>query len=506
MPSIHCRGITHAHSSAVAVFRDLDLDLDAGPTGRLVVGVAGANGAGKSTLLSLLAGQCPPDGGTVRVESRCPPVLVPQRAPDPPPDVVDLLHRWDGPAARLRGRFGLDVADLLEDPSLQWSRSSPGMRTRWLLAAAFAQEPDVLLLDEPTNHLDGPSLDLLGDLLARHRGLVLVVSHDRAFLDRHTQRTMRVHDGVVDVHDGSWSTASSRWRADADARRDDHDRARRAAARERRLLADLRRERHGAEAGARRDRRTGGARDPDAREAGRKRAAAKAEAALARRVRQHRTRTSRADAAVADVDVPRRDRRGEVRLRHAGTGRSWLAEVVGEVANLGGGACLQAVDVALPAAARVHVRGANGAGKSTLLRALVRSLHDTGVTVAHLDQEEPVVPLDLSPRLLGIAARLGVDVDRARVSDRWSPGEARKFALAHALTREVAVVVLDEPTNHLDVLAIETLQEALTDWTGALVLVTHDHALAAATTTTTWTVHDGAVTVAGGRDGTCRDP
>jgi ATPase subunit of ABC transporter with duplicated ATPase domains len=187
-----------------------------------------------------------------------------------------------------------------------------------------------------------------------------------------------------------------------------------------------------------------------------------------------------------------------------------VAAVVGDVAHAGGTVWLHDVDVVLHRGEAVHLRGANGAGKTTLLAALVRALAATSEVVATLPQEleEPGAELArvraLDPvergRVLGVLARLGVDPDRVLVTDAPSPGEARKLALARLLAGEAGVLVLDEPTNHLDLPAIEKV--ALRAWEGALVLVTHDDVLAAATTTTSWTVADGRVTVApagGGR-------
>jgi ATPase subunit of ABC transporter with duplicated ATPase domains len=113
---------------------------------------------------------------------------------------------------------------------------------------------------------------------------------------------------------------------------------------------------------------------------------------------------------------------------------------------------------------------------------------------AVLDEVRALDPM-LRGRVLGVVALLGVDPDRVLVSDEPSPGEARKLALARALADDVGVVVLDEPTNHLDLPSIERLQTALEGFGGALVLVTHDPALAAAVTDTTWEVADHHVVV-----------
>jgi ATPase subunit of ABC transporter with duplicated ATPase domains len=511
VPSLHLRGLSYAHTIATPILAEVRLDLaaDEHAHGRSWVGVVGANGAGKTTLLRLIAGEVSPTAGTIDVHSDLPPRLVPQEVDEVAPDVHAFAADWDGASVRLRRRLDLDVDDL--DPAVGrgWSALSPGLRKRWQVAAAIAEQPDVLLLDEPTNHLDTGSRELLLSELERFRGLGLIVSHDRLVLERSTSRTLRLHATGLELYTGAYGDASARWAAAAAARRRDHDRARREVRRERRILAEVRRDRHGAEAGPRRRRRLAGADQPDAREAGRKFAAQKAEAALARRVGQQHARLDRAAAELASVDVGR-DHAGPVAFVHRPTGRRVLAAVHGEVRHAGGEVLLHGVDVVLGRGDRVHLAGGNGEGKTTLLGALIEDLGTAGGEVALLPQELPDPDAVLSSvrsldprrrgRLLGAVATLGVDPDRVLVSDDLSPGEARKLALADLLLSEASVLVLDEPTNHLDLPAIERLQEALTDWTGALLLVTHDDGLAAAVTTDRWTVEDGRVRVRGEDD------
>jgi ATPase subunit of ABC transporter with duplicated ATPase domains len=502
--SLHLHRVSFAHTPAAAVLVSVSLDL--APPGRSeprpFVGVVGANGAGKSTLLRLLVGELTPTSGEVTVQASLPPRFVAQSADALTDDVRALGLRWDGDAVRLRRRLGLDHDDLAGHSGDGWAALSPGQRKRWQIAAVLAEQPEVLLLDEPTNHLDGAARDLLVDVLAGFRGLGLVVSHDRGLLERLTHRTVHLVQSRAEVYTGSYAEASVRWRADDEARRSAHDRARREAAREQRVLADLRRERHSAEAAPRRQRRAAGAAQPDAREAGRKFAQRKAEAALARRVNQMHARLGRARDAVDGLDVSR-ELGGEVGFRHHDSGRRILVHLTGDVEHGGGGVLLRDVELALCRGQRVRVAGTNGAGKTTLLGALAGAVAATAEQVGVLAQElaDPaavlaeVAALDRQARgrVFGTVAALGVDPDRVLVTDTPSPGEARKLALARLLAGESSVLVLDEPTNHLDLPSIERLQDALDRWPGALVLVTHDEALASAVTDHVWLVADGGV-------------
>jgi len=489
MPSIHLDSCCFAHSSAVPVLADVTLDL-----ADTWVGVVGANGAGKSTLLDLVAGTLQPTRGRCTVVADHRPVLCPQSVERLDDAICAFGNDWSGPAARLRSRLTLDPGDLD-----RWSTLSPGERKRWQIGAVLACEPDVLLLDEPTNHVDGDARDLLLNVLRDFRGLGLVVSHDRGLLDALTTTTVRLAAGRAEVHAGSYSVARPRWVADEEAARETHARARREERRLQQVLADVRRDRQGAERAPRAARRSG---LPDDREAGRKFAASKAEQKLANRVHQVRTRVDRAAEATAGIEVAT-DLHGDITFRSSPGGR-WVVRVTGDVRHAGGAVVLHDVDVAVARGEHVWLAGPNGAGKTTLLQELKRAAPaGVGWLPQELTAEEAVAVRqrvqDLDPtlrgRALGILATLGVEPDRVLVSDRPSPGEERKLALALLLLDPARLVLLDEPTNHLDLPSIERLEEAIAGFAGAVVLATHDQALARATTSTTWRIHEGVVVV-----------
>jgi ATPase subunit of ABC transporter with duplicated ATPase domains len=168
---------------------------------------------------------------------------------------------------------------------------------------------------------------------------------------------------------------------------------------------------------------------------------------------------------------------------------------------------LSDVSVVLRRDARVHLRGKNGAGKTSLVRALLRAAGPRAERMLYLPQELPAADeavalaqlaaaaAERRARILDIVAALGVGPDRLLASARPSPGELRKLVLATGLARGVWALLLDEPTNHLDLPSIERLEQALADYPGALLLVTHDQTLAAALTDQVWAVEDGRVVV-----------
>ena len=181
--------------------------------------------------------------------------------------------------------------------------------------------------------------------------------------------------------------------------------------------------------------------------------------------------------------------------------------VIGELRDatlmVGEHVVLRDVSLAVPRDARWWIRGANGAGKSTLLRGLLGALTIPTERVLWLAQEEgdafdardalEELPPDERGEVLSRAGALGVDVKALLRSERWSPGEARKVALALAVHRQVWCMALDEPTNHLDLPSREALQAALASYDGALLLITHDEALGRGVTDAEVWVDEGGV-------------
>ncbi|MEO3750411.1 ABC-F family ATP-binding cassette domain-containing protein [Streptomyces sp. B6B3] len=438
------------------------------------IGVVGRNGDGKTTLISILARQREPDGGRVTHAGGLRlGVLTQGDSLDPAATVREAVigdladHEWAG-QARVRdvltGLFGgLDLPGLPQGLDTVIGPLSGGERRRVALAALLIAEQDLIVLDEPTNHLDVEGIAWLAEHLRARRSALVVVTHDRWFLDQVCTRMWDVQRGAVHHYDGGYSdyvfarAERERIAAGEEARRQNLMR---------KELAWLRR---GAPA----------------------------------RTSKPRFRIEAATALIADVPPPR-DSGELVRFASARLGKT-VYELEDVTLRAGQGpdarTLLSRLTWQLGPGDRVGLVGVNGAGKTTLLRALAAGRADAGrvtvgrtVRLAYLSQE--VAELNPEWRLLEAVeqVRSRVDLGRAREMTasqlcerlgftkerQWTPvgdlsgGERRRLQILRLLMDEPNVLFLDEPTNDLDIETLAQLEDLLDGWPGSLVVVSHD--------------------------------
>jgi len=427
------------------------------------VGVVGRNGDGKTTLLQVLTGQEPPDSGrATRSRGLAIGYLHQGDTLDDTHSVRDAVlagkpdHAW---AAEPRTRE--IVTELLAGIELDRAviGLSGGERRRCALAELLLHEHDLVVLDEPTNHLDVEAVAWLAEHLVSLSSALVVVTHDRWFLDAVCQRTWEVHDGVVDSYEGGYAAF---------------------------VLAKAERQRQAAASEVRR------------------RNLVRKELAWLRRGAPARTSKPkfRLDAASALIDdePPPRDR---LELQRFATQRLGKDVIDVEDVDLrrGDRVLLSHATWRLGPGDRVGIVGVNGAGKSSVLALLDGSLVPgagrvkLGRTVALQHLTQALDDLDPQARVLetveavrrvtrtatgevtasSLLERFGFTGDRltARLGD-LSGGERRRFQLLRLLLTEPNVLLLDEPTNDLDIETLNVLEDFLDDWPGTLVVVSHD--------------------------------
>jgi len=434
------------------------------------IGLIGRNGTGKSSLLRVIAGMGVLDDGEMRLASGARVVLVEQEPQLPEAASLreslvlrgdfDNLHddkqRW-----RLEARLDEFAHRLGVNGDADPVRVSGGERKRAALALALALEPDLLLLDEPTNHLDIEGIALLEDLLAKV-GTTIVITHDRAFLDRIATRIIELDRGLLRSFPGNYSAFETR-KAEQLATE---------AVAARKFDKFWAEEevwiRQGIKA-----RRT--------RDEGRVR-------------RLERLRAERAE---------RRERIGNVRLRVDAGERSGklVAELEQVSKRFGDETVVRDLSLRLMRGDRLGLIGPNGAGKSTLIRLLLGALEPdagsvrlgTNLQIAYFDQmreqldpgktvAETISPgsewVEIGGMRKHIMSYLGdflFSPQRARTPvASLSGGERNRLLLARLFARPANLLVLDEPTNDLDIESLELLEDTLQGYTGTLLLVSHD--------------------------------
>jgi ATPase subunit of ABC transporter with duplicated ATPase domains len=439
------------------------------------IGVVGPNGRGKTTLLRVLAGLEPLDAGSVR---RLPPglrvgYLLQERELDPQETVGGYVRHRSGEPEDWRIRRALAEAGLDVPASQPVAELSGGQAARVALASILAARFDVYLLDEPTNDLDFAGLGLLEHFVASLEASVVVISHDRAFLDRSVSRVVELEAGTQRVHHyaGGW-TEYEQARARA---RTEHERAY-------------------AEWEAQRDRFTllHEERRVQARAHG-KGAGRRGTHALMSKTRAAAKRLERLD----EQPVEKPWQPWELRLSLAPARRAGDLVVAIERGVIErDGFRLGPLDLHVRWGERISVAGANGSGKSTLLAALLGRLPlaqgerrvGPGVVFGEIGQlraqfgddralldgfvEATALPEGEARKLL---AKFDLYAEHVvRPGRTLSPGERTRAELAAQGALGVNCLVLDEPTNHLDLPAIEELERALARYDGTLMLVTRD--------------------------------
>jgi ATPase subunit of ABC transporter with duplicated ATPase domains len=496
--TLRVEGLSFRRAAARPLFDDVTFTLERGWTG-----IVGANGAGKTTLLQLLLGQLVPDAGRIVGDRGLVVAFGAQTLDDAPASVRAFAAAPS--AAPLLGRLRLDPEALA-----RWATLSPGERRRFCIGAALFADADVLALDEPTTHLDAQARDLVLEAMALHRGIGLVVSHDRAVLDGLTERTLRVlGDGRVEAWPVPYSEARAQW--ERKRRTELADRALQVEGLAR-LEGQLDRAQRTAQATQRnRDagKRMKSPKDSDMRGMQANFRAERASIKASAEVRRTATALAAGRASLAPyVTDPTLGANLFARFERAPSPR--LMGVDGPVragGNLHAPTVIRDVQLSVGRADRVRITGPNGAGKSSLVATLIDSFHGPDGKLLLVPQElrAPDVqalvdstrqlPPDERGHVLSIVAALGVAPAQVLATRSPSPGEARKLLLARGLAARAWAIVLDEPTHYLDLPSTERLEAALRAYPGALVVVTHDLTFATDTFHRRWHVDEGTVTV-----------
>ena len=453
------------------LFEGLNLNIEQGEK----VALVGRNGSGKSTLLKLIAGKFRPDYGTVAIQKGIRSAYLDQIVPGEIPgtvlevvkgelnrvkDALEIEGGWElhQQAEKVISQLGLDANGV-------FNTLSAGLKRKVLLAKALIGEPDILLLDEPTNHMDIDSIKRLEEILLRFTGALILVTHDRMFLQRIATRIVEIDRGRLFDQSCDYETFLER----------------RAAFRE----------------------------NEETRNALFDRKLKKEEQWVRGGIKARRTRNEgrvRELLKMREIRRERRERPETIKIAAQQAKRSGKLVVEAEDVNFSYGnlPVISNLSTVIMKGDRVGILGPNGSGKTTLLRLLLGELQTdsgnirlgTNLQISYFDQlreqleenktvqenvaedNQDIVIINGKQRhIIGYLQEFLFSPYQARsYVSKLSGGERNRLLLAKLFVRPSNILVLDEPTNDLDVETLEILEDYLMNYTGTILLVSHDRA------------------------------
>lgn len=452
-----------------------------------VIGIIGNNGAGKSTLLHLLKEDIKPADGQIQWLNRD----------------LDVVFVVQEAKTHFSANKSVEETRLLEKwsvPVLPYEHLSGGEKLKVRLAQGFAREADLLLLDEPTNHLDSQSLDLLQKHIKEYKGTIILVSHDRYFLDAVATKIWAIEDKKLIEHKGNYSDYMKARNEKRLVQQREYEKQQKMTEQIQGQIKELNTWSQKAHA-----------------QSTKKEGVKEYYRVKAKRMdAQVKSKQKRLEKELAKRNVEAVTEEHSVQFSITANnkvGKRFL-EVKGLSKSFGERTLFQDVHFTIKYGERIALTGANGSGKSTLLKMIVGSVIGKGdiwvspaANIGYLSQEIFDLPLDSTPeqlfyketfeergRVQTLMKHLGFTAAQWREPiELMSMGERVKCKLMAYILEDKDILLLDEPTNHLDLASREQLEETLAQYNGTLLIVSHDRYFLEKTTTSQLVITDTGI-------------
>ncbi|MBY8914854.1 ABC-F type ribosomal protection protein [Bacillus sp. YC2] len=456
-------GISY-EAGSFCMFEDINASVQKGD----IIGVIGKNGAGKSTLLQLINNDAAPTKGYIQWIQQGQNVFMVEQeteshsSGDQGPSEVKLLEKWNVPAH-------------------DFTQLSGGEKLKARLAKGFSTAADLLLLDEPTNHLDKQSLEILKNQMQNYKGTIIFVSHDRAFLDAVTTKIWSIEGKKLIEHKGNYSGYMEIRKQKRLTQQREYENQQNMV---KRIEAQMNELTSWSKKAHAQSTKQEGFKEYHRVKAKRTDAQIKSK----QKRLEKELEKAKAEPVEAEYDV-----RFSIETNHK-AGKRFL-EVKNLKKSFGGRTLFQNVNFTIQHGEKIAITGPNGSGKTTLLKVILGQETAEGdiwvspsANIGYLTQEVFDLPLEQTPEQLfyketyaargkvqTIMKHLGFTASQwTEPIEKMSMGERVKCKLMAYILEEKDVLILDEPTNHLDLPSREQLEDTLAQYSGTLLIVSHD--------------------------------
>lgn len=467
------------------VLKQVGLDINAGEK----IGIVGVNGSGKSTLIKIIMGVEQPDSGKVEVSNYNIGYLR-QATEYSLKDFIDMSTDKTNISdfLKLAGELNINSEIDFDDKRLQ--NLSGGEKTKMALSSILASHPSILLLDEPTNHVDIESIEWLIDRINNYQGTVLVVSHDRYFLNQTVQKIVEIEDGKLKIYYGNYDDYQRQKTEELEALKAKYETQQK---QDKKIQREINQLKQWSEKGEREAGKQGGSRS-DAKVKGVKTNAQRKAAKVGRNAESKKTRLEQMRKDY--IEKPKEEQEIKFDFNGHNSGANSLIRITDLSKSFGKHLIFKDVNLIISNDEKIGLIGPNGSGKSTFIKILMgQEKQDKGevwttpsLKVAYMSQDvfdlsenktifEMANEYDNETKQFFFSNLVNMGFDRELFRNKintLSLGQRMRIKLAQIIVNDYNLLILDEPTNHLDLANKIELENALVNFPGAVIIASHD--------------------------------